>query len=62
MQDGISLVEIQILKSDKGKPVVSLEGKVKEIADKLGIKIFHVSISHSEGYSIAYAIAESHSV
>lgn len=58
MQDGISLTDIQILQSDNGKPDVKIFGVIKEIADKLGLKQIHISISHSENSSIAYVIAE----
>lgn len=58
MEDGISLAEIQVLRKAKGNPVVVLNGKMREIANSLGITSIHISISHSNNYSIAYAIAE----
>lgn len=58
MEDGISLTEILVLKDEKGKPVVVLNGELKKIAQDMGISAIHLSISHSNNYSIAYAIAE----
>jgi holo-[acyl-carrier protein] synthase len=58
MEDGISLTDIQVFQQKNGKPVVSLNGRIKEIADSQGIMSVHISISHSNNYSIAYAIAE----
>lgn len=58
MEDGISLRDVQILKSKKGKPWVELKGEVKKIAKKLGVNSIQLSISHSEDNSIAIAIAE----
>jgi len=58
MYDGISLTDVQILQLITGKPLVSLEGKIKQIADDAGVKRIHVSISHTTKCSIAYAIAE----
>ncbi len=58
MEDGISLTEIQILKSQKGQPSVSLKGAIKKIAKNLGVNSIQISISHSTEYSLAFAIAE----
>jgi holo-[acyl-carrier protein] synthase len=62
MEDGISLTEILVLKDDKGKPVVVLNGELKKIAQEMGISAIHLSISHSLSYSIAYAVAERNSI
>lgn len=59
MQDGISLKEIQILKSESGKPIIELSGDVKEISNNIGVSVWHISITHSKGYSVAFVIAES---
>jgi len=58
MVDGIALTEIEILQHENGKPLVKLDGNAKDAADNAGIKIFHISISHTEGFSLAYVIAE----
>lgn len=58
MQDGLALPEIQILQSESGKPIIELSGGVALISDKLEINLWHISISHSSKYSIAFAIAE----
>jgi holo-[acyl-carrier protein] synthase len=58
MQDGIALSDIQILQSPQGKPVLELFGEVKKISDKIGIRFWHISISHSTYYSLAFATAE----
>ena len=58
MQDGISLKDISIDRSDTGQPVVQLKGLVKLIAEDLGINKWHISISHSPRCTIAYVVAE----
>lgn len=58
MQDGIALTDIQILQSIEGRPILELFRKVKKISDEKGINFWHISISHSTGYSVAFAIAE----
>jgi holo-[acyl-carrier protein] synthase len=59
MLDGISLTEIEILRSKLGKPKIKLNGELKKISERLHVKKWHLSITHSTSYSIAFAIAES---
>lgn len=58
MLDGMSMVDIQILKNTSGLPTITLEGSLQHYAEELGIDVWHVSISHSTNSSIAYVIAE----
>jgi holo-[acyl-carrier protein] synthase len=58
MKDGIALPDIQILKTDAGKPTIQIEGEVKRIAEQIGIKSWHISISHTTHSSIAFVVAE----
>jgi holo-[acyl-carrier protein] synthase len=58
MQDGISLTDIEILQSMLGKPEINLNGEVKKISDELRVAKWHLSITHSSNYSVAFAIAE----
>jgi len=58
MQDGISLKDIEISQMINGQPHVELFGEVKRKSDDLGIKRWHLSISHSANYSVAFVIAE----
>lgn len=44
--------------SNGGAPEVTISGSVKEVADKLGVTNWHVSISHDGPVAIAYVIAE----
>lgn len=44
--------------SNGGAPKVTIAGTVKEVADKLGVTHWHVSISHDGPVAIAYVIAE----
>lgn len=56
--EGISLKEIEVLRNSKGKPYLVLDGKTNEIAKKIGIKNFHVSISDTETISTAFVVGE----
>ncbi|WP_273210118.1 holo-ACP synthase [Runella zeae] len=59
MQDGISMRNIQILQSKDGKPFIKLSGSVKKISDRMGVNLWHITITHSTDYSLAFVIAES---
>ena len=58
MQDGLALTDIHVLQLESGAPMIELCGQVKAIADTLGIIFWHISITHSATYSIAYVVAE----
>lgn len=55
---GFGLIDIEVLRDDKGGPVVFLYGRAKEIARDKKISKIWVSISHCRAYATAYAIAE----
>jgi holo-[acyl-carrier protein] synthase len=50
--------DIEILNDDRGKPIVTLSGDGATHADTLGIRSWHLSISHEKHYACAMAIAE----
>lgn len=52
------MVDIEILKDQKGKPFVKLYNGAKIRADELGIQQIHVTISHCNTYATAFVIAE----
>ena len=54
---GFGLRDIEVLRDDLGKPIVNLSDKIYEILDVRKFNI-HVSISHSRGNAIAYAVME----
>ena len=58
MEDGISLTNIQILQTIEGTPQIVITGPETEMIKRKGIKSWHVSISHTNGFSIAVVIAE----
>lgn len=59
MQDGISLKDIELIKQDSGSISAKLKGKIKTISEENKIKIWHISLSHSQSSSVVFVIAES---
>jgi holo-[acyl-carrier-protein] synthase len=55
---GFSWKDVEILRGKSGKPMVKLYNKAKEIAADNNISTIFISISHSENYAVAIAIAE----
>jgi holo-[acyl-carrier protein] synthase len=55
---GFGLQDIEIDRTELGKPCVNLRGKAKEIAESFGAYKLHLSISHSEDNAVAYAVLE----
>ena len=53
-----ALKDIEVLRDDLGKPVVTLYNKAKALSDSLGVSHWHVSISHSKTSITAMAIGE----
>jgi holo-[acyl-carrier protein] synthase len=58
MKDGIALTDIHVLQTSAGQPFIQVEGKVKEMADSMGIVNWFISISHTNNTSCAFVIAE----
>ena len=56
-RDKISWRDMEIINDTAGKPEVKLTGRTAEIANRLGIRKILLSISHTETYAIASAIA-----
>lgn len=55
---GFSPSDIEILRSDAGKPEVNLYGKAAELFKQQGCTVIHVSISHGRQNACAFAVIE----
>lgn len=53
----VKLKEIEILNQASGQPFVRLHGKLKEDAQKAGIRQVMISLSYDTDYAVAYAAA-----
>ena len=53
----IAWTDIEIINNSAGQPGITLDGEVKKIAEKLGIKHISVSITHTANFAIASAVA-----
>ena len=53
----IAWKDIEILRDVNGAPLVSLSGETLDVANALGVTRWLLSISHTETYAVASAIA-----
>lgn len=53
----ISLKEIELLNMNTGAPFIKLYGKTEEFSKKLKIKEIKVSVSATDNFAVAYAVA-----
>ena len=57
-RDGMSILEVEILNDELGKPDIHLSGKAKEIFKQKGGTHIHLSLSHIKTHAIAFVILE----
>lgn len=55
---GLEWHGIEVGKESSGKPVIWLHGQTAKLALQLGVRKFHVSISHDGDNAIAFVVAE----
>lgn len=58
VSNGIGFKNIGILREPGKRPTVSLHGELKKMAESLGVKDIHISISHDGGIATAFAVVE----
>ncbi|HEX8341040.1 MAG TPA: holo-ACP synthase [Tepidisphaeraceae bacterium] len=55
---GIAWTDMEILPNPLGQPVLTLTGESKIVAERRGIRHWHISISHIETHATGSAIGE----
>jgi holo-[acyl-carrier protein] synthase len=56
-RDGIAWTDIEVVREPSGRPTVKLTGEAANIASRLGVQHWHVSLTHTETQAMASAIA-----
>jgi holo-[acyl-carrier protein] synthase len=54
----VSWLDIEVARGASGKPDIVLHSKTAELAEKLGIQQWAVSITHTDQHGMAYVIAQ----
>src|SRR5437588_1262624 len=55
---GLAWQDAEILRGDDGRPVLTVTGTVAVAAERLGVRSWHVSLSHDGGVALAMVVAE----
>jgi len=55
---GVSWLQVEITNDGAGKPSAVLSGKARERAAEMGISRVHLSVAHTAGYCVAFAVGE----
>ena len=54
---GIGWREVEVLPDPLGKPLLTLSGRARELADAQGLDRWAISLSHSRDYAVAFVVA-----
>jgi holo-[acyl-carrier protein] synthase len=58
-RDGIAWTDVEVVNEPSGAPSLRYHNKAKEVADQIGARRMHISISHAAGVAMASVILES---
>ena len=50
-------IDMEIVRDARRAPHLHLHGEAKRLADRLGLRTWSVSLSHSEAYAVAFVVA-----
>ena len=56
-RDGIAWTDVEVENNALGRPLVRISGRVKELADRQGVEQITLSITHTDRFAIASAVA-----
>lgn len=56
-REGIAWTDIEVVNNPLGQPIVTISGKVKELAETKGIEQITLSITHTSNFALASAVA-----
>ncbi|MEU8265962.1 holo-ACP synthase [Sphaerisporangium sp. NPDC049002] len=55
---GLGHREAEVTTAAGGRPGLQVSGRAAEVAAELGVRRWHLSLSHDGGFAVAYVIAE----
>ena len=55
---GLVWQDAEILRGDDGRPLLTVTGTVAAAAERLGVRSWHLSLSHDGGIAMAMVVAE----
>ncbi|HEY3929524.1 MAG TPA: holo-[acyl-carrier-protein] synthase [Candidatus Koribacter sp.] len=58
MRGGVTWRDFEVGREPSGRPVMLLHGKAAQVAERLGARRTHLSVSHTEEHAVAYVVLE----
>ena len=55
---GLRWTDVEVLHDPEGRPLLQVNGTVAAAADGLGVRHWHLSLTHDGGVSVAMVVAE----
>jgi len=55
---GLTFLEIEVATEDTGRPVLSVSGGARTLADQAGVSRIHISLSHERDNAVAFVVLE----
>ena len=56
---GLRWADVEVGHDPAGRPILAVRGTVADAAAGLGVRRWHVSLTHDRGVSVAFVVAES---
>ena len=54
----VGFKEIEVLNMPDGRPFLRTAGRLTDMLEQRGIRALHLSLSHHEGYAVAFVVAD----
>lgn len=55
---GMGWHDAEVIREESGRPLFEIRGTVLAVADALGVRMVHLSLSHDGGLATAYVVLE----
>jgi holo-[acyl-carrier protein] synthase len=55
---GLRWADVEVVHDQSGRPELAVRGTVADAAGRLGVRRWHVSLTHDAGVSVAFVVAE----
>jgi holo-[acyl-carrier protein] synthase len=57
-RDGIGWHDVAVLPDARGKPLLYLSGRARELAEEQGLERWAISLTHDRDYALAFVVAQ----
>ncbi|MBI3015343.1 MAG: holo-ACP synthase [Candidatus Tectomicrobia bacterium] len=58
LRQGVRWKEVQVVRKPGGPPTIELQGRTREISERLGVRKIFLSLSHTKGVAVATVLLE----